>query len=360
MTMGSLVVDHGEGTRYSLQMLHVTTGGAPVATTILFAQGTLLTTPQGDLPSTTIGGQRQTIFGARAAFHVVAGLDGVAEYGHSTYDADGVMMPGTGEPGNYYHAGFSHPFGRADVSLDLYRNEPYYAQTILPYGIPENVWSVAWSWPGQWLKSNYQLIDNTAVNINREGFRVKYKLGAGPIEIRAQYAQFEQIAPITIANAEQMGFVDGFFLPESNDDLTLGRQKQYGLWLGWHPAFADIVFDYTEDTMRRPAAPAYPQDLVSYDSPQFSIYASRQVSKNLLASAGIARYYMRGSFAQAYTNVDFGQRTLFAGAQLRETGETATLLTWRHALFNGFPSEPGGPPPDFSGTIFILEQRYKI
>jgi len=112
--------------------------------------------------------------------------------------------------------------------------------------------------------------------------------------------------------------------------------------------------------MRRPAAPSRPQDLVSYDTPQFSIYASRHVSSNVVATAGIARYYMRGSFAQAYTNVDFGQRTLFAGAELRETSGTATLLTWRHALFNGFPSQLGGPPPDFGATMFILEQRYKI
>lgn len=360
MTMGSLVVDHGEGTRYSLQMLHVTTGGAPVATTILFGQGTLLVTPQGDLPSTTIGGQQQTILGARAAFHLTRSVDGVLEYGHSTYAAEGVEEPGTGTPGNYYHGGFSHPFGRAAVSIDVYRNEPFYAQAILPYGIPENVWSVAWSWPGQWLKSNYQLIDNTEVNINRQGFRMKYKLGGGPLDVRAQFARFQQIAPITFSNARQMGFVDGFFLPQADDAATLGRQKQYGLYVAWHPAFADLVFDYTEDTMRRPASPADPQDLVSYDTPQFSIYASRHVSSNVLATAGIARYYMRGSFAQPYTNVDFGQRTLFAGAELRETAGTATLLTWRHALFNGFPSQLGGPPPDFGGTVFILEQRYKI
>jgi hypothetical protein len=360
MTMGSLVVDHGEGTRYSLQALHVTTGGALVPTTILFAQGTLLMTPQGNVPSTTIGGQRQTILGARAAFHVIPSVGGVVEYGHSTYDADNVVEPGTGKPGNYYHGGLAHPFGRAEISLDLYRNEPYYAQAILPYGIPENVWSVAWSWPGQWLKSNYQLIDNTVVNINRQGYRVKYALNGAPLEVRAQYAQFAEITPITLSNAQQMGFVDGFFLPQDDDAATLGQQKQYGLWLAWHPGFADLVFDYTEDTMRRPAAPGHSQDLVSYDTPQFSLYASRHLSPNVLASAGIGRYYMRGSFAQAYTNVDFGQRTLFAGLQLRESGGTATLLTWRHAFLGGFPSQPAGPPPDFTGTVFILEQRYKI
>ena len=42
---------------------------------------------------------------------------------------------------------------------------------ILPYGVPENVWSVAWSWPGQWLKSTYQAVDNSIIGINREGYR---------------------------------------------------------------------------------------------------------------------------------------------------------------------------------------------
>jgi hypothetical protein len=359
LTMGSLVIDHGEGTRYSLQALHVATGGAPVATTILFGQGALLATPQGMLPSTTIGGQRQTILSARGAFHVIRNLDGVLEYGHSTYDADGVMLPGTGKPGNYYHGGFSDHFGRATVSLDLYRNEPYYAQAILPYGTPENVWSVAWSWPGQWLKSNYQLIDDTAVNINRQGYRVKYALKGGPLEVRAQYANFGQIEPISVSNARQTGFVDGFFLPQADAFATLGRQHQYGLWVAWHPSFADLVFDYTEDMMRRPAAPSQPQDLVSYDAPVFSFYAVRHVSPNVLVSAGLARYYMRGSFGQAFTNIDFGQRQLFAGAEVREAGNTATLFTWRRALFGGFPSMPGGPSPDFGGTLFVIEQRFK-
>ena len=193
LTMGSFVIDHGEGTRYSAQLLHLTTGGALVPTTILFAQGVLVATPQGMLPSTAIGGQQQTIFGVRAAGHLERALDGVVEYGHSTYNAANVVRPGTGKPGNSYHGGLTHALGKGKVSLDLYRNEPFYAQAILPYGIPENVWSVAWSWPGQWLKSNYQLIDNSVANINRQGYRLKYASGSGPLEVRAQYARFDQI-----------------------------------------------------------------------------------------------------------------------------------------------------------------------
>jgi len=358
ITMGSLVFDRGEGTRFSLQALHLSTGGALVPTTILYAQGQLVSTPQGDLPSTMIGGQRQTILGARGAFHVASWFDAVAEYGHATYDADNVMLPGTAKPGNYYHAGVSKTVRRATASFDVYRNEPRYASAILPYGIPENVWSAAWSWPGQWLKSNYQLINNGVANVNRQGYRAKYALKGGLFELRAQYANFGQIEPITLSNARQTGFIDGFFLPQADNAATLGRQHQYGLWLAWHPSIADLVVDYTEDTMHRSAVASRPQDLVSYDTAQFSIYASRRLGKDALGSLGITRYFMRGSFAQAFTNVDFGQKIAFAGLEWRETGGTATLLSVRRSVFGGFPSQLGGPPPDFTGTLFVLEQRF--
>jgi len=360
LTMGSLVVDHGEGTRYSAQVLHVATGGAPVTTTILFGIGTLLATPQGPLPSTVIGGQSETMFGVRGAFHVLHGLDAVAEYGHSTYTAQNVALPGTGRPGNYEHAGLTRPQGRASLAFDWYRNDPYYATAILPYGIPENVWSVAWSWPGQWLKSNYQLINNAPVNVDRQGYRVKYQLGGGPLEVRASYANFGEIVPITLTNAQQTGFVDGFFLPQSDPNATLGRQRQYALWTTWHAPLADFTVDYTEDTMHRAALPAGPQDLVSYDTPEYSLYASRKFGSGTLVSAGYARYGMRGSFGQPYTNIDFAQHEWFAGAEFRQSVALSTLVTVRRAWFNGFPSQAGGPPPDFAATLLVIEQRLHL
>ena len=83
------------------------------------------------------------------------------------------------------------------------------------------------SWPGQWLRSNYQLINDFPVNINRQGYRVKYavKGGASPLDVRVSYASFAQTAPITQAAALQTGFVDGFFLPQANDAGTIGRQQ---------------------------------------------------------------------------------------------------------------------------------------
>jgi hypothetical protein len=231
----------------------------------------------------------------------------------------------------------------------------------LPYGVPENVWSVAWSWPGQWLKSNYQLISNSPVNINRQGYRLRYALkGPGsPLDVRLTYANFAQIAPITMSNALRTGFIDGFFLPQSDAHPTLGRQHQYGLFLGYRHAFGDITFDYAEDTMRRPAALSQPQDTVSYDNPEAVLTLSHRFGATLV-SAGLARYGMRGSFGQGYTNIDFAQRIAFVGVQLAESAHASALLSLRRTTFDGIPTQLGGPSSDFTGTLLLFEQRYHL
>lgn len=359
----SVVVDHGEGTRYGAQFLDVSTGGDLVATTVLYGGDPRLEpSPQGALPSSLIGGQRQRIVGADASFHAAPSLDATVEIARSSYAADHVAEPGTGRSGGYYHAGITHTHKRTTASLDVFRNEAYYANALLPYGVPENVWSVAWSWPGQWLKSNYQLIDDFPVNINRQGYRLKYavKGGDSPLDVRVSYANFAQIAPITYAEALQTGFIDGFFLPQANDAATLGRQHQYGLFVGYHPRALDVTFDYAEDTMRRPAVAFAPQDTVSYDNPEAVLTFSRKIDNGLIASAGLARYGMRGSFGEAPTNIDFGQRIAFAGLELRESAHASSLLSVRRSTFGGVPTEPLGPSPNFTGTLLVIEQRYSF
>jgi hypothetical protein len=359
----SLVVDHGEGTRYTLQYLQVGTGGDLVPTTILYgADPAIETTPQGPLPSSEIGAQHQHIFGGSATFHVMPDLDGVVELADSTYEADSVAEPGTGHAGSYLHGGLTRGIGRLTASVDFYRNSPYYADILLPYGVPENVWSVAWSWPGQWLKSNYQLINDFPVNIDRQGYRAKaaWKANGIPLDVRASYANFGQIAPITYANALTTGFIDGFFLPQPNDAATLGRQHQYALFVGWHPAFGDLTLDATEDTMRRPFDLGFPQDDVGYDTNAVVLSFARHLSPKLLATVGLARYGMVGSFASAATNVDFWQRTGYAGLELAESAHLSSLLTVRRGAFWGVPTEPAGPPPSFTGTLLVFEQRYHL
>jgi hypothetical protein len=363
MLMGSVTIDHGEGTKYAAQYLHVATGGDPVGTTVLYgANGRTEPGPQGALPVSTIGGQRQRIFGASVAFHATKGLDAVAELGHSTYDAGNVALPGTGRAGNYVHLGVTRTAGRASATVDLYRNDAYYANALLPYGAPENVWSVAWSWPGQWLKSNYQLINDFPVNVDREGYRVKLniKRGSSPLELRAAYGNFREIEPITVSNALRTGFIDGFFLPQPDAAATLGRQQQYLLFAGWHPPFGDITLDYAEDTMRRPFVPGNPADNVSYDNPELVLTFARRLSANAMASTGIARYGMRGSFGQAYTNIDFAERIVFAGLQVAESPHATGLVSLRRTVFGGIPSMSGGASPNFTASSLIVEQRYKL
>ena len=361
MLLGSLVIDHGEGTKYTAQYLHVGTGGNPVATTVLYgANGRLEFSPQGPLPISTIGGQRQRIFGASASFHATKALDAIVELGHSTYDADDVALPGSGKAGNYAHVGLTRASEHRSASLDLYRNEAYYGNALLPYGAPENVWSVAWSWPGQWLKSNFQLINDFPVNIDRQGYRLKYSVKSGQLDVRAAYAKFEEIDPITYSNALQTGFIDGFFLPQADAAASFGRQHQYLFFAGWHPAFGDVTFDYAEDTMRRPAAPGHPQDTVSYDNPETVLTFSRRLGRAASAAIGFARYGMRGTFGQGFTNVDFAERIGFAGIELAQSPHATALLSLRRTTFGGMPSIPGGPSPNFSATSFVFEQRYKL
>ena len=357
LTMGSFVLDRGEGTRLSAQVVHVTTSGLAFGTTVPFGSAPAFAfTPQGVLPTSTLDGQRQTIAGVRAAFHVLPslGLDGVVELGRAWYDAAPVSNPGTTAPGRYEHVGVSRVAGRTTASLDVYRMGPRYATIILPYGIPENQWSVAFAWPGQWLKSNYQLIDNSVLGVNRQGYRLRYYVDKGALEVHTEYTDVRQIEPETTQTATQSGYVDGYYLPQLPAFATFGRQKRYGFWAAWHPAFADIALDIVDDTLYRPFAAAHPEDRVSYDVPQAVFTVSRHLSPAITAAAGIGRYAMNGSFAET---LDFSERLFFAGLQVRQSPSASMLLTFRRTAFAGLPTFPGGGSPTFTSSALILEQR---
>ncbi|MBV9972401.1 MAG: hypothetical protein JO135_03615 [Candidatus Eremiobacteraeota bacterium] len=359
VSIASLVFDHGEGTRYSASLLHLVTGGDPLLTSTLFgADAKTNPGPQGPLPSSTLGGQIETIAGVRAAFHISDAVDAVAEAGRAWYSADGVLEPNTNRPGGFYHLGFSGHRGRATLNIDGYRFEPRYATAVLPYGTPENVWSVAWSWPGPWLKSNYQLVDNTLAGVNRQGYRIRYGVDKGPLEVHASFATFRQIEPATMSNEHEVGFVEGFYLPQFDSSGTLGIQHQYGLWVAWHPSFGDVTLDYVNDTMHRDNAPHHPEDHVSYQAPQAVLTFAHRFSSAALADIGFGRYAMRGSYASTATNVDFFQNVGFVGAQLVESEHASVLLQLRRSAFAGLPSIRNGPPPNFNATTLIIEQRF--
>jgi hypothetical protein len=361
LTMGSLVSERGEGTRFSAQLVHVTTSGLPFLTTVPFGVNPqFVTSPQGRLPTSTLDGQHETIAGLRAAFHLAPafGLDGVVEIGRAWYDADPVTRPGTEKPGGYYHLGFSKVQGRATATLDFYRMEPRYATLILPYGIPENQWSTAFAWPGQWLKSNYQLIDNSVLGVNRQGYRIRYYVDRGPLEVHLEYTDLRQIEPETTATSTQAGFVDGFYLPQLPDAATFGRQRRYAFWAAWHPSIGDLTLDVVDDTLFRPFAAAHPEDQVSYEVPQYVMTYSRRVSRNVVAATGFGRYAAKGVFSEP---IDFSQRLFFTGLAIEQTPTSSVVVSFRRTAFEGITTFPSSAlSPDFTGSAIVIEQRLRL
>jgi hypothetical protein len=358
-TIGSLVSDHGEGTRYAVEALRATTSGTSFETPVSFgADPHFFDTPQGVLTTSTLSGQQQTIIGASASVHVMPNwnLDGIAEIARAWYDAQGVAMPGTSKPGGYYHVGLLKTFGRATAAIDAYRMEPRYATIVLPYGIPENQWGAAWAWPAPWLGSSYQLVDNTVVGVDRQGYRLRYFLDKGPIEVHLEFANLWQIDPSTSVTVQQMGFVGGYFPTQLPWHATLGRQKRYGFWTTWHASFGDLTFDFIDDELARPWV--IPSDNVALDVPQAVLTYSRHFSPSVILATGIGRYAMIGTFSEP---VDFAQRTFFAGAIVKETAKASILATFRRNAFGGISSYPPMPTsPDFTGSQLIVEQRYQL
>jgi hypothetical protein len=250
---------------------------------------------------------------------------------------------------------------RTTATVEYFRFEPRYATEILPYGAPENVLSVAWSWPGQWLKSNYQLVDNTALGANRQGFRLRYGLdsGDGPFGFRASYAQYRQIDTATLANVSQTGFVDGFFLPQQNDAGTIGSSQQYALWASLKHVWGTLTLDYVNDLQYRPAVAAHPEDYVAYVAPQAIVAFSRQLTSATLVSLGVGRYAMRGAWST--TPIDYGQDVAFIGAQVQESAHGAILFQLRASHFDGLPGDPILlRSPNFGSTLLIVEQRLRL
>jgi hypothetical protein len=283
-------------------------------------------------------------------------LDAVAEVGRAWYDAQNVALPGTSRPGGYEHLGLTKTYGRATASFDFYRMEARYATLILPYGIPENQWSAGFAWPGQWLKSNYQLIDNSVLGVNREGFRVRYFLDKGPVDVHLEYTDLRQIDAETTVTSLYTGFVDGYYLPQLPQNATLGRQKRSALWVAVHPRLGDVTLDVVDDQLYRPSV--IPTDGVSYEVPQAVLTLSRHISPALVAAVGAGRYAVLGRFSEP---VDFAQRLSFAGVIVKETPQASILATWRHTTFSGITTFPALPlSPDFTGTQVIVEQRYQF
>lgn len=356
LTMGSLVLDRGDYGRFSIELAHLWTSGDPISTTAYFGIDQKIDySALGRLFTSLLADQTQTISGARAFFHPFKGWDALAELGRAWYDAGLVSEPGTSHYGNYEHFSVARHLGNDVATLEFHRFDPTYATMILPYGIPENVWSVAWAWPGIWLKSTYQLVDNSVVGANRAGLHFKYDHTGGRLEVHASGGDWRQLVPETIANASQVGFVDGFFLLQKNRFGTLGRDEQLGLYAAWHMPDDDFAFDGVEDYLSRNADAGQPIDVVSTRSPQAVASWAHHFSKKLLAVGGYGRFETVGAWALAPVDSIYG--VAFAGVQFATGPNTAMLVEGRRYALVGLPSMPGGLPPTMRGTALIVDQK---
>jgi len=359
LTMGSLVLDRGDYGRFSLQLAHLWTTGDSIATTTFFGVNQQIHYgTQGRLFTSTLANQEQTIAGGRAFFHPFTGWDALAELGRAWYDAGLVSLPGTSRFGNYEHFSLARHIGNDLAALEYHRFDPTYATMILPYGIPENIWSIAWSWPGVWLKSTYQLVDNTVIGANRAGFRFKYDHPGKHLELHVSYGDWRQLVPETISNASQVGFVDGFFLLQKDGFGTIGHDRQLGLYLAWHLPHDDVALDSVEDYLNRSADPGQPLDTVATRAPQVVASWAHHFSHKLLAVGGYGRYELIGTWAIAPVDAIYG--VAFGGVQFATGPNTALLVEARHDALVGLPSIPYGPPPTMRGTTFIVDQRIAI
>jgi hypothetical protein len=359
LTMGSVVLNHSGTGRLSVQLAHVGTSGDPIETTTYYGVNPQ-TYPgaQGRLFTSTLADQRETIAGARASFHPLPHWDVLAELGRSWYDAGLVARPGTQHLGNYEHVLVARHFGGDTVTLEYHRFDPTYATIILPYGVPENIWSVAWSWPGVWLKSTYQMVDNSIVGANRAGFHLRYDHPGGALEVHLGFGDWRQIAPETVANASQVGFVDGFFLLQRNAFATIGTDRQVAGYVAWHLPHDDLTLDAVEDYLQRPADPAQPIDTVAIRAPEVVASLQHHVSKALIAVAGYGRYEAAGTWAT--TTVDATYGVGFAGVEFATGPSTALLVEARRYALAGLPAAPNSLSPAMHGTALIVDQRVSL
>ena len=358
LAMGSYVLDRGDYGRFSAQVANITTSGNPILTTTFFgADQTLYPGPQGRLFSSVLADQVQTIAGIRALLHPWRGDDVLVELGAAWYHDGLAAQPGTQQPGNYQHYAFTRHFdANVDLGAEYYRFDPRYATVILPYGVPENVWSAAWSWPGQWLKSTYQAVDNSIAGINREGYRVHADYVRGRFEVHAAASAGRQIEPITLTNASQEGWVDGYFLPQVDQFATLGWQRQVVLYTAWHWKNDDLAFDTVWDRSYRPALDA--ADLVSMNYPQIVASLQHHWKKRMVATIGYGRWSANGTWSTTPVQGIYG--VAFAGAEWDFTNGQQLLVQVRRYGLTGLPSIPGGPPPTLRGTALVVDQRIQL
>jgi hypothetical protein len=347
-----------------VQLLHVHSGGDPILTSTDFgAPRTIDVTAQGAFALSVLKGQRETIVGGRDEFDAPLGLQATVELSYSAYEADDIGTHGATHDG-FGHGGISRAFGGGRIGVDYYRFGAGFATMVLPYGAPENIWSVAYSWPGPWLKSDFQLVDSSTAGVNREGPLFSYRRDDGRNQLYVTWATFRQISPFTVDDGAKLGFVDGFFLVQTDPaTATIGTFRRTNAFVGRDLGrFGDLGIDYSDDVLHRAAAPRSPLDAVSLDVPQYVVSLTKRATSHVAAAAGFGYFGTRGSWADGSAlNVDIGMRAAFAGAQIAEPAG-AFMITARRSVLNGAPYFGDFTffkyrSPDFGATTVFVERR---
>lgn len=354
--------DNGNG--WIVQWLHVHTGGDPVVTSTDFGANPVIdVSPQGLLTSSVLRGQRESIVGGEDEFDAPLRLQATIEGAYSSYEADGIATSGVAH-GGFIHAGVSHALGDAQLGIDYYRFEPRFATMILPYGAPENIWSVAYSWPGPWLKSDYQLVDSSTAGVNRQGPLISFRRDDGRNQFDLTWAKFRQMSPFTTSDGPALGFVEGFFLIQIDPrEATTGTFQRTNAFLGRDLGrFGELGIDFSDDVLHRAASRFEPSDAVSFDAPQYVVSLTKHASSHVAAAAGFGYFGTRGSWADgSAVNVDFGMRAAFVGAQI-SLPDGALMVTARRSDFAGAPyfgifKTVKYRSPDFGATTLFVERR---
>lgn len=355
------------GNGWMVQWLHAHTGGDPISTTTYFgASPNIVLTGQGLVATSLLRGQRESIIGGKDELEVPAGIQATIEGAYSYYEADGIGKPGVSH-GGFVHAGLSHALGDAQIGVDYYRFEPTFATMILPYGAPENIWSVAYSWPGPWLKSDFQLVDSSTAGVNREGPLYSYSRDDGRNQLYVTWGKFRQIQPFSASDGPDLGFVEGFFLIQLEASrATIGTFARTNVFVGRDLGrFGDLGIDFSDDDLHRSAPPRETLDAVSFDAPQYVVSLTKRASSHVAAAAGFGYFGTKGSWADGGAlNVDIGMKAGFAGAQIAEP-DGALMIEARRNVFGGAPYFAAFPTfkyrsPDFTGTTIFIERRLPI
>ena len=358
MAGANVVFDEGDKGRFSLDLVHVQTTGDPQLIPSFFGSNpTVNGGPQGKLALSTVGNQRQTILGGRAFFHPRKGYDATIELGRAWFDADMVAQPGTAQPGDYQHYALLRHFNSTDdVGIEFYRMEPRYGTIILPYGIFENVWGIAWAYPGPWLKGTYQLVNDAFGGSNRRGFRAHTDYKRGAWSAGAAYYEYRQIDPSTFDNLTHTGFVEVDYLVLNAGDLAYGHTRGLNAFLSYQAKHDTLSLDFANDSQHRDYLPGNPIDGVDMRYPQLVLSDQHKFSTKFIANAGYERYHASGLWTTTPVDGTFAAGWLGGEWDFGRAGQLFVQVRKYGAY--GFPSIPGGPPPTLNGTQIVIDHHF--